>query len=240
MIESAELTSEEKKYKNRPSLSPEEKALVSEKLGSISPYKEEKRVWQAEIDSFGTVLLKDIRFSDVNCEAAAYIISDILGFNIVAPTVVREINGRPFSVQMFLVGARELPDSNEYDDQLFLIWLFDHIIRSNDREIFNLLLVNGKVKSIDHEAAFYSLDDETHYDTFRSFYGEECPKTVVPIFQKLIDKQDLIEFQLKRDLSGLLEKNDIEETIRRIFYIARLIVEFGKIDSLKILTEVPK
>lgn len=231
---------EEKEFRNRQAVSQEEIALSSGVIVSVLPYKNEKRLWQAQIKNFGAALLKDIQFSDVNCETAAYIVSDILGFDLVPTTVIRNIDGKQFSVQKHLNGAHELSEfDSEYYAQLYLVWLFDHIIRSNDRERFNLLLMNEKVIAIDHEAAFYSLEDETHYDTFKAFYGEICPDSVIFIFKRILDQMELIQFQLRRDLSGLLEKNDIEETIRRIFYIAKLVVNEAKIDSLNDLTEVP-
>lgn len=48
-----------------------------------------------------------------------------------------------------------------------------------------------------------------------------------------------INLGLKRDLAGLLEKEDTEETIKRAIYIAKLVVKVGRVISLSKLTEVP-
>lgn len=224
---------------NRSNLSETERKLIDNRFTApIEKFENEQRVWISNVEGIGKVLLKCYKFSDVNCEAAAFIVSDILNFNLVPKTVVRLIDDTLYSVQEYLSEAQPLTELNErFLEQLYLIWVFDHIIRSNDREQFNILVCHDALVAIDHEAAFYSLECEEHYDTYKSFYELPCPANVLMLMQKVVDSEELIRQRLKTDLMGLLPEKDIDETISRVFYVAKLIVTQGKIDSLSALSK---
>lgn len=232
------LTIDQSKFTNREPDSESEKRLIHNRFTlPLEKFRDEQRVWTSTIEDIGRVLLKSYAFSDVNCEAAAFIVSDVLHFNFVPRTVVRVIDGISYSVQEFISGAEPLTRATDkLFEQLYLIWIFDHVIRSNDREQFNILVSGDSLVAIDHEAAFYSLDHEEDYDTYKTFYELPCPADVLTLLKKIIDSEEQIRFKLKRDLIGLLSEKDIEETLRRIFYIAKLAVSQGMIKSLSALS----
>jgi len=97
-----------------------------------------------------------------NREYAAYLMSELAGFNLVPYTVLRE---GPFGfgmVQEWIkidqnVDVVEFGQSS--DDQLRKLALFDSIINNTDRKFGHLLIdENGILKGCDHGVAFHAED----------------------------------------------------------------------------------
>ena len=97
-----------------------------------------------------------------NREYAAYLLSEIAGFNLVPYTVLRE---GPFGfgmVQEWIKidqGIDVVEFGQSYDHQLRKLALFDAIINNTDRKFGHLLIdENGVLKGCDHGVAFHSED----------------------------------------------------------------------------------
>jgi hypothetical protein len=229
------LAPERRIFRNRQPRHIQEEELASRKL--INQRKLEGsngRIYIADVEGSGKAILKQPKYSDIQCEVAAYIVSDIVGFDFIPATVVRDVKDQQWSAQQFIEDTSLISDVDEakYKDDFYKLWIFDHIIRSNDRGEWNILFKDDKLIAIDHEAAFYSQDKESDYDTFKTFYGEECPEKVKAIFQNFLNNPRGIS-DLRTDLSGLLDPKDVEETCARIQHVGKLLLEQGKINSVE-------
>lgn len=96
-------------------------------------------------------------------ERAAYLVDLFLGFDLVPPTVIREIGGYIGSLQKFVPDAilgyqakRRMPERQEYlTAQFQTMRLFDFIVSNSDRNVGNYLVTeSGKVAAIDHGICF--------------------------------------------------------------------------------------
>jgi len=92
-------------------------------------------------------------------ERAAYLVDRFLGFGLIPPTVIREIDGEIGSMQQFIPDAKteyqvskdELAgDSSQ--QQLMKLWILDYIICSSDRK--DNLFKDGKIWAIDNGLSF--------------------------------------------------------------------------------------
>lgn len=107
-------------------------------------------------------------------ERAAYLVSRILDFDLVPPTVIREVNGEIGSAQEFI------PDAKFYSDyfhegpkilksELKKLSVFDYIIWNSDRHDQNFLITsNEKVHAIDNGLSFSQ-------DGLRLFWDDLSP-----------------------------------------------------------------
>lgn len=127
-------------------------------------------------------------------ERAAYLVSQHFGFDIVPPTVVREINGRIGSLQQFMPPEEYLPgqkafenvsdddlDAIQQSEDIMKLQLLDHILANPDRNRDNFLVKvdgNGRVESkdpqlvaIDHGISF----DDRYYRTAANYEAINGP-----------------------------------------------------------------
>jgi hypothetical protein len=101
-------------------------------------------------------------------EVAAYRLDRYLGLGLVPVTVVREVNGKPGSVQLWIEDHITLTESleeqrpvNDFDllvQRLTVMWVFDALIANIDRNYGNVLvdLQQDSFYLIDHSRAFRS------------------------------------------------------------------------------------
>ncbi len=223
------------KSRNRERRSAQEEALLTGKLGEFQELKGGgKRVKVVDVENAGKAICKWEKYSDIQCEVAAYIVSDIVGFDFVPATVIREVEGEQMSLQEFIPDTKLISEVNEEElrDDFYKLWIFDHIVRTNDREWWNVLSKNSRLVAIDHESAFYSPGSESDHDTYKQFYGEQCPEKVIEIFRNYFGDTSREE-RLRLDLQGLLAPEDIEETILRVNRIGKQILEHGQIPDVE-------
>lgn len=119
-----------------------------------------RRTWQREwVRGTWYVYLIDRASS----ERAAYVVARMLGFDNIPPTVLRTIEGRQGSLQLWLEGADSAADRVArrgdfpagWVEQMAAIWAFDNLIFNVDRHPGNLLIgADGTVWMIDHTQAF--------------------------------------------------------------------------------------
>ncbi|MGH9324848.1 MAG: hypothetical protein ACRD3V_33820, partial [Vicinamibacteria bacterium] len=98
-------------------------------------------------------------------EIAAYEIDQLLGLDMVPPTVVREVNGVSGSLQLWVEGCRLYRDVRDqtpvdparWERQIARMKLFDNLISNWDRSEKNFLVDSDwRIVLIDHSQAFLS------------------------------------------------------------------------------------
>jgi hypothetical protein len=98
-------------------------------------------------------------------EPAAYVLSELLGFGMVPPTVNRKLRGEPASVQLWVENAMletqrverglEPPDQRRYLLQQYQMHVFDNLINNIDRTRENIVIdPDWRFWLIDHSRAF--------------------------------------------------------------------------------------
>ena len=114
-------------------------------------------------------------------EYAAYLLSDILGWDLIPFTLIRDGPYGIGSVQEFIVHD---PKQNyytlggEYADQLRVVCCFDLVANSTDRKPNHLITgIDGKLWSIDHGLTFHS--DVKIRTVIWDFGGEPIPEPLL-------------------------------------------------------------
>ena len=148
-------------------------------------------------------------------EYAAYLLSDILGWNLVPYTIIRDGPYGIGSVQEFIAHD---PKENyytlggEYADQLRLVCCFDLVANSTDRKPNHLIMdPDGKLWSIDHGLTFHS--DVKIRTVIWDFGGEEIPETLLDTlgeFKSRINGPQNSMPKRLQELLGLLDATEVE------------------------------
>ena len=132
-------------------------------------------------------------------EYAAYLLSEILGWNIVPFTVIRDGPHGIGSVQEFI---EHDPRQNYYTledgcaDQLRVIACFDLVANSTDRKANHLLIGDsGKIWSIDHGLTFHS--DMKVRTVIWDFCSEPIP---TPLLESVAQLRERLELTASRDI----------------------------------------
>jgi hypothetical protein len=108
---------------------------------------------------------KEWGWESYQAEVAAYQLDRILELGMVPPTVVREIDGLPGSLQLWMEGCRlyrdiqgeTSPDPARWERQLSRMKVFDNLISNWDRSAKNFLVdADWSIILIDHSQAFLS------------------------------------------------------------------------------------
>ena len=132
-------------------------------------------------------------------EYAAYLLSEILGWDIVPFTVIRDGPHGIGSVQEFI---EHDPRQNYYTledgcaDQLRVIACFDLVANSTDRKANHLLIGDsGKLWSIDHGLTFHS--DMKVRTVIWDFCSEPIP---TPLLESVAQLRERLELPASRDI----------------------------------------
>lgn len=181
-------------------------------------------------------------------ERAAYAVSEFFGFELVPPTVIRELNGELGSAQEFIPGAKPAYDlflgrdrssawekvnlvgkyyDWKYEAALNRLFIFDHLIWNIDRHYGNFLLEGGKVYAIDNGLSFNRGDDKyadrldwrAHMQGFE--YDKKVPADILVRLQEF-SSDAASEEKLRSQLDGLLSAEEIEAIVFRAKEIARV------------------
>lgn len=168
-----------------------------------------------------------------NRERAAYLVDRFLGFNLVPPTVIREIDGEIGSLQQFVPDSKtiyEIPKDElvkgTLQQELKKLWIFDYIIYNSDRHSGNFLIkpAEERIYAIDNGLSFG--DQYTIF--YKEFWGNPIPSEVAEGIEKFLSWKEgrkIFEDLLRE----LLRPDEVEACMRRIENISRIIKEHGNI-----------
>ncbi|MCI0844744.1 MAG: hypothetical protein J4N87_05265, partial [Chloroflexi bacterium] len=157
-------------------------------------------------------------------EYAAYLLSEILGWNIVPFTIIRDGPYGIGSVQQFV---EHDPKQNYYTlqegcaDQLRVIACFDLVANSTDRKANHLLMGDsGKIWSIDHGLTFHA--EMKVRTVIWDFSSEPIPAplldSLTELRERLDSPVDSLPSQLK-ELVTLLPEEEVDGLKRRLDWI---------------------
>lgn len=154
-------------------------------------------------------------------ETAAFVVSEISGWDLVPPTVLREGPLGLGAVQMFVdhdprVTAFELIDGHR--DALKTIAVFDHVVNNADRKAGHVLLDKvGKIWSVDHGICFHTEDKLR--TVLWDFAGEPVTGNDRKPVLRLIDA---LESGLAERLEPLLDLAEVSELSARAKQFAKM------------------
>ena len=157
-------------------------------------------------------------------EYAAYLLSEILGWDIVPFTTIRDGPYGIGSVQQFV---EHDPKQNYYTledgcaDQLRVIACFDLVANSTDRKANHLLMgIGGKIWSIDHGLTFHS--DMKVRTVIWDFSSEPIPehllKSLIKIREQLDSPADSLP-SLLEELVTLLPQGEVDALKHRLDWV---------------------
>ena len=157
-------------------------------------------------------------------EYAAYLLSEILGWDIVPFTIIRDGPYGVGSVQQFV---EHDPKQNYYTlkdgcaDQLRVIACFDLVANSTDRKANHLLIGDGgKIWSIDHGLTFHS--EMKVRTVVWDFSSEPIPAHLLRSMTKLRKQLDLppgSQTSLLNELVTLLPQEEVDALKRRLDWV---------------------
>jgi Trp operon repressor len=168
-------------------------------------------------------------------ERCAYLVDKALGFNLVPPVVIREINDEVGSIQQF-VGAksyfRTQGEEREnyaglHAQRLEVLRIYDYIIWNSDRHEANLLVDDKDIYAIDNSLSFETLDDPLFLG---SFSHEELPEDIVAKVTQFCEDLGL-QKELERELFKTgLSITEVDSCLTRIHIIGTLLDRHRRIE----------
>jgi uncharacterized repeat protein (TIGR03843 family) len=159
-------------------------------------------------------------------ERAAFLVSEALGWHIVPPTVLREAQHGPGTIQLFIEHNPErhyfaIEGDADYRPQLQRITLLDVLINNADRKAGHVLMQEtpeaeeaDRLWGIDHGICFHV--DPKLRTVIWEFAGAPIPeslKTDLEAFRDLLNDE---KNQLRRELSQLLSSPEIDALRHRL------------------------
>ena len=169
-------------------------------------------------------------------ERAAYLADRFLGFGLVPPTVIREIDGEIGSVQEFVPDAKTAAEAyltpaegkeptltkeqkQSLKSELFKLWFFDYLLYNRDRHGGNLLVKENKIYAIDNGWTFRKND---FYWPFCRFFDTPIPQEVKDAFERFYSWKEGKEI-LRDLLLELLDKDEVDCFFKRVEVVERFV-----------------
>jgi len=209
-----------------------QKTLIEEIITSREPIKIERlntkfnEVLLVDLKDGGSVIFKPYDGEDSELkeyvqykkERAAYLFDKIFNWNLVPPTVIRDISGRVGSAQVFIRDAH-MPTgtSSEELGDIFLkdrskLYAFDFLTGNDDRT-GNYMIKDGRIIAIDNGLTFQALT-ENEYPAYEKFILEN------EIFlRNILADNEKIKIFLEL-LTELVPRTEIDRFKRRLAIIA--------------------
>ena len=156
---------------------------------------------------------------------AGYKLDRLLGLRMTPVSVERKVRGRSGAVTFWMPGCMmeierhkkklEPPDSEDWNNQMYIVRVFDQLIFNTDRNLQNLLISKDwKLWMIDHTRAF-----RLHKDVRE-------PKNLVRCERKLLARlKTLTMEELQKATAGYLTKPEMEGLLGRRDKIVKLFEE---------------
>lgn len=169
-------------------------------------------------------------------ERAAYLADRFLGFGLVPPTVIREIDGEIGSVQEFVPDAKTAAEAyltpaegqeptltkeqkQSLKSELFKLWFFDYLLYNGDRHGGNLLVKDNKIYAIDNGWTFKK---SNFYWPFCRFFDTPIPQEVKDAFERFYSWTEGKEI-LRDLLSELLDKDEVDCFFKRVEVVEQFV-----------------
>lgn len=171
---------------------------------------------------------KEVETSNYRTEVLAYELSKLFRFDIVPPTIERELYGTKGSLQLF---ANSSNSKSLNEGEYYLQQLFDYIIDNKDRALSHNYLVSptGKVISIDNGMSMTGMRVGTKhnvrdiFDELKLFFSKEPGSK---IYTSL--KESLTSESFHKEVKDYLgDENDALNLIDRI----RLLLSFADFEN---------
>jgi hypothetical protein len=154
-------------------------------------------------------------------EAASYVVSRALGWNLVPPTVLRNGSRGLGSVQMYIEHNPEITYFNldeTFIPQLQRFALFDYITNNADRKGGHLLLgANDKLWGIDHGICFHVVPKLR--TVVWNFSNEAVPTDLLPDIDRVMSEACNTSTPLHEELTHLLAVNEVDAMTKRMQHL---------------------
>lgn len=161
-------------------------------------------------------------------EAAAYLVSCGLNFNLVPPTVLREISGREGSIQDFVTDPKNSiweVDESEVAEQLFELSIFDYVIWNKDRKVANFFIKDKAVLAADNGLSF---DDWFQYlisDNLSEYVlGKPVPDKLITNIRSFLNSNKDQE-EIRSKLSPLVPDRAVDTMFERVKKVHRVLAK---------------
>lgn len=158
-------------------------------------------------------------------ERAAYLVSQMLGFNFVPPTVIREIDGEVGSVQQFIPDAKSLHQASDHEfgpEDLRKLWIFDLLIYNADRRGPNCLVKDGHLIPIDHGCCF----GPAFLRTYQGFMDQPIPADLIENLKQFAAWENN-KSALRQLLLELLVEPEVDAFFARLERVTKDLVAQG-------------
>lgn len=160
-------------------------------------------------------------------ERAAYLVSEMLGFDFVPPTVIREVDGQVGSLQRFIeghnLGLDHIWDSEERRTEEFAkLLIFDYIIWNMDRHGANYLVKDERVLAIDHGNCFGNAS--SRFVQIRSATDTPISEELTQGLNEFMEQEDNID-SLVALLKEHISDKEIDSCVKRLKKITDIIRE---------------
>lgn len=151
-------------------------------------------------------------------EAAAYLVSETLGWHLVPPTVLRDVDPHGYgSVQLFIDADPDVhyfSMRGNYDDAFKRIAAFDVLANNADRKGGHILLGNdGRLWAIDHGITFHV--EPKLRTVIWDYAGEPLPPPLVEDISKLCTRLETESDPVALLLCELLDRHEVDALRRR-------------------------
>lgn len=167
-------------------------------------------------------------------EVAAYRVSELLGFKVVPPTLMRKIKGKLGSFQVYVEGETPRQIAERTGDQPGenkKIWLFDLLIGNIDRSDGNLIIQSdGSQWAIDHGLGFgtnNSLLSNFHHQVFGPPLIAHLKKTLQENPELIASLRNAKDSEIRKAMKGLIGPKRIEALLQRKADFLRIMSEAG-------------
>ena len=157
-------------------------------------------------------------------EAAAYLVSEALGWHLVPPTVLRDAEPHGFgSLQLFIdadPSAHYFSLQGRFDAAFRQVAAFDILVNNADRKGGHILLSrDGRIWAIDHGIAFHA--EPKLRTVIWEYAGEPIPEELVDDIRGMYTRLETAADPLPQTLATLLEPYEIDALKRRTERVLR-------------------
>ena len=151
-------------------------------------------------------------------EAAAYLVSESLGWHLVPPTVLRDVEPHGYgSVQLFVDAdpeAHYFSLRGNFDDTFQRIAAFDVIVNNADRKGGHILLgSDGRLWAIDHGITFHA--EPKLRTVIWEYAGQRLPAALIEDISAFCTRLETEGDPVEQLLRELLDRQEVDALRRR-------------------------